>query len=139
MKRWVLLMTTIPLLWAGPRAACSQAALVVIGHPSLEKIDLPTLQRVFTGRVVEVGGQPVTPINAAAGSSIRETFLQVYLQQDEQRYVAYWTVRRYIGKGVPPRELASSDDVIRFVRATPGAIGYVPEAGLPPDIHVLLR
>lgn len=48
-------------------------------------------------------------------------------------------VRRYIGKGKPPRELASSTDIIAFVQATPGAIGYVEEADLKSGANVLLR
>ena len=140
MKRRALCLAAVPLLWAMPRLAPAQSvAVVVIGHPGLEKMDTATLQRIFTGRVVEVGGRPVTPINAVSGSPVRAKFLQTYLQQDEDKYVAYWTVRRYIGKGVPPRELTSPDEVIRFIAATPGAIGYVPESSLPPGANVLLR
>ena len=52
---------------------------------------------------------------------------------------AYWTVRRYIGKGAPPREITKSADLIRFVTTTPGAIGYVDAADVQPGLNVLLR
>ena len=38
----------------------------------------------------------------------------IELSRDEARYTAYWTVRRYVGKGVPPLEVASTADVIRL-------------------------
>ena len=57
----------------------------------------------------------------------------------EEKYTAYWTVRRYIGKGASPHELTSSADVINFVKSTPGAIGYIDEADVPPGINVLLK
>lgn len=113
--------------------------VVVIGHPSIKRLDTPTLARIYTGRVIEVDGVPVTAVNANAGSEVRSRFLQVYLNQDEDKYVAYWTVRRYIGKGASPREISKSSDVIRFVTSTPGAIGYIDAADLQPGLNVLLR
>jgi ABC-type phosphate transport system substrate-binding protein len=113
--------------------------VVVIGHPSLARLDVATLERIYTGRVIEVDGIPVKPVNANSGSAVRNRFLQVYLNEDEDKYTAYWTVRRYIGKGASPRELTSSADVINFVKSTPGAIGYIDEADVQPGINVLLK
>lgn len=129
-------LLALPSLPAPVRA---QEGVVVIGHAGLGQIDTPTLQRVFTGRVVELGGVSVNPVNAVAGSALRTRFLRAYLNQDDEKYVAYWTVRRYIGKGVPPRELPGAAEVIRYVQATPGAIGYIDEAQLTPGLNVLLR
>ena len=70
---------------------------------------------------------------------VRNRFLQIFLNQDEDKYTAYWTVRRYIGKGASPREMAKSSDIISFVNSTPGAIGYINEADLQPGLNVLLR
>lgn len=113
--------------------------VVVIGHSSIKRLDAPTLARIYTGRVIEVDGVPVTAINANAGSDVRIRFLQLFLNQDEDKYIAYWTVRRYIGKGASPREMSKSSDVIRFVTSTPGAIGYIDAADLQPGLNVLLR
>jgi hypothetical protein len=132
--RWVpcaLLPAALP--------ATAQSGVVVIGHPGLDHIDIVTLQRIYTGRVVELGGVSLNPANVSAGNPVRARFLTVYLNQDEERYLAYWTVRRYIGKGVPPREFATASEVIRFVQSTPGAIGYIDEANLPPSANVLVR
>ena len=96
--------------------------VVVIGHATLTRVDVATLEKIYTGKVIEVDGIPVKPVNANSGSAVRNRFLQIYLNEDEDKYTAYWTVRRYIGKGVSPRELTSSADVINFVKSTPGAI-----------------
>jgi ABC-type phosphate transport system substrate-binding protein len=113
--------------------------VVVIGHPSLSRLDVATLEKIYTGRVIEVGGIAVKPVNANSGSAVRNRFLQIYLNEDEDKYTAYWTVRRYIGKGASPRELNSTADVINFVKSTPGAIGYIDEADVQPGINVLLK
>jgi ABC-type phosphate transport system substrate-binding protein len=113
--------------------------VVVIAHASLTRLDVATVEKIYTGKVIEVDGILVKPVNANSGSAVRNRFLQVYLNEDEDKYTAYWTVRRYIGKGASPRELTSSADVINFVKSTPGAIGYIDEADLQPGINVLLK
>ena len=135
-KAWLSILIALLAL---RHPAVAQTAVVVIGHAGIDKMDAVTVQKVFTGRVVELGGVALTPINASAGSATRLRFLQAFLNQDEDKYVAYWTVRRYIGKGVPPKELASASDVIRFVQSTPGAIGYVEQSDLVPGLNVLTR
>lgn len=134
LRRLPAVLTALALL-AGPVAA----GVVVIGNPALPRLDQATLQKIFLGKVIELGGTGVTAANARAGSTVRERFLAQYLEQDEEKYTAYWTVRRYIGKGAPPRELASSAEMINFVQSTPGAIGYLDEADLKPGLNVLLK
>ena len=119
--------------------ARADGGVVVIGHSGLERIDPTTVQKIYTGRVVEVGGISVKPINASAGSTTRQRFLQVFLNQDDENYIAYWTVRRYIGKGVPPKEAASASEVIRYVQSTPGAIGYIDESSVTPGLNIVAR
>lgn len=113
--------------------------VVVIGHPNLKRLDAATIAKIYTGKVIEVNGVSVTAINANSGNPVRNRFLSLYLNQDEDKYTAYWTVRRYIGKGASPHELAKSSDVINFVNSTPGAIGYIDEADVQPNTNVLLR
>lgn len=117
----------------------SAGGVVVIGHANLSRLDAATLEKIYTGKVIEVDGIPVTAVNASSGSAVRNRFLEAFLNRDEDRYTAYWTVRRYIGKGASPREMSSSIDVINFVKSTPGAIGYIDEADVPPGANVLLK
>jgi ABC-type phosphate transport system substrate-binding protein len=139
-----------PVLKTGIRTlllalACTASELnaagrvVVIGNTNLTRLDVATLEKIYMGKVIEVDGISVKPVNANSGSAVRNQFLRVYLNEDEDKYTAYWTVRRYIGKGASPRELTSSTDVINFVKSTPGAIGYIDEADVQPGINVLLK
>lgn len=134
--RLVLLLLALAATSVDTRAI---AGVVVIGHPSIKRMDATTLARIYTGRVIEVDGVAVTAINAKPGTEVRTRFLQMFLNQDEDKYTAYWTVRRYIGKGASPREMSTSSEVIRFVTSTPGAIGYIDSADLQPGLNVLLR
>lgn len=140
MKRRALIESLpVILLPLGSAARAQLGGVAVIGHADLARIDVPTLQRIYTGRVVEVGGVSVNPINVSASNPVRARFLASYLNQNEENYLAYWTVRRYIGKGVPPREVETVAEMVRLVQSTRGAIGYVDEASLAPGLNVIVR
>jgi ABC-type phosphate transport system substrate-binding protein len=120
-------------------AAAQDVAVVMIGHASVPRLDAATAQRLYTGRAVEASGVGITPVNLAAGHPLRERFMAQVLAQDNDKYVAYWTVRKHIGKGTPPREFKTTAEVIEFVQSTPGAIGYVDAGELKPAMNVVLR
>ena len=129
------LLVALTLAAGGARAA---SGVVVIGDARLARLDAPTLEKIYLGKVVEVGGIPVTAVNATSGS-VRSRFLLKYVRKDDDSYTGYWNVRRHSGLGAPPRELPSSAEVINFVRSTPGAIGYIDEAEVPAGVNVLLK
>lgn len=120
-------------------AVYADADPVIIGHVDMPPLDQITLQRIYTGKTVTLNGIRVTPVNLASGSELRIGFLRDYLQEDEAEYIGYWTVRRYVGKGAPPQELKSPDEMLQFVTQTTGAIGYIDETALIPEVKVLLR
>jgi hypothetical protein len=133
------IMIIVSLLFAllVPTAQSEQPDVVLIGNPDVPKMDADTIAKVYTGKVISVSGVSVKPVNIRSGAAVRNRFLQIFLNQDDEKYIAYWTVRRYIGKGIPPKELDSSADVIRFVQSTSGAVGYIETAELKPEMNVV--
>ncbi|EGF30695.1 hypothetical protein IMCC9480_1001 [Oxalobacteraceae bacterium IMCC9480] len=115
------------------------ADIVVIGNSNVPKMDTLTVQKIYTGKFIAVAGVSVTPIAMKSGSPVRTRFLHEFLDQDEEKYEAYWTVRRYIGKGTPPVEMATAADVISYVQGTPGGIGYIDAVELRPGLNVVAR
>jgi hypothetical protein len=120
-------------------AAASQAGVVVIAHPSVHKLDTDTVQRIYTGKVIVVGGVSVSPVHLPVGSPQRQHSMAELMLQSEDAYQAYWTVRRYVGKGTPPREVRSLSDVLGHVGATPGGMAYVDDTDVPAGANVVWR
>ena len=131
------LLLLFALLWTA--AIKADDVLVVIGHPSLPKADLATLQRLYTGRAVSLGPHLAIPLNLPTGHPVRLQFLDNVMGQNEEQYTGYWLVRRYVGKGVPPQEVADIDELLRTVIATPGALGYVPLSKVPAGSNVIFK
>jgi hypothetical protein len=120
-------------------AMSAQAGVVVIAHPSLHKLDTDTVQRIYTGKVIVVGGVSVSPVHLPVGSPQRQHFMAELMQQSEDAYQAYWTVRRYVGKGTPPREVHNLAEALGHVGATPGGMAYVDDTDLPAGANVVWR
>lgn len=108
--------------------ATAAEGLVVVAHPDTPALNEGTLQKIYLGKVVEVNGHSIVPVNLNKGNILRMAFMQQVLAQDDDKFTAYWTVRRYIGQGSPPREFATVREELEFVRATPGAVGYLDES-----------
>ena len=130
-----IVLLAVSLMFAQAQAS----EIVVIGNSNVPKMDTATIQKVYTGKIISVSGINVTPVGVKSGTPARNRFLQEFLNQDEEKYTAYWTVRRYVGKGAPPAELASDADVISYVQSTPGAVGYIDETDLKPGMNVIAR
>lgn len=113
--------------------------IVIIGNSNVPQIDLLTVQKIYTGRVIAVSDVHIIPIAVKTGTPTRNRFLQDFMNQDEEKYTGYWTVRRYVGKGTPPNELDSTEAVINFVQSTPGAVGYIDEAELKTGLNVISK
>lgn len=136
MKRRHLLFMLLAWLAMGTVQA---QEIVVFAHHGMPKSDAVTLKRLYTGRVVSIGQQAARPLNLVPGHPVRIAFLDKLLGQDEREYAAYWLVRRYVGKGAPPTEFATVDELIVFVVSTPGAVGYAPASQLPADSNIIFR
>jgi antitoxin (DNA-binding transcriptional repressor) of toxin-antitoxin stability system len=92
--------------------------IVIIGNHNVPKIDLVTIQKIYKGKIVSISDIALKPVNAKLGSPERNQFLENVMNQDEEKYTGYWTVRRYIGKGTPPNELNSTAEIIDYTRCS---------------------
>ena len=70
-------------------------------------------------------GQPVIPVDQTASSSTRHEFSNAIFGRDATAIKSHWQRQIFSGRGVPPPEKASDDEVLAFVRVNSGAIGYV--------------
>lgn len=132
-------LSYLALFWLISPVLAADESIVVIGHGTLPKADLSTLQRLYTGRVTAINQQTAIPINLPVGDPLRQQFLNVIMRQSEEQYTGYWLVRRYVGKGAPPSELATFEEVVKYVISTPGAVGYVPASKVPPGGNVIFK
>lgn len=115
--------------------------IVLIAAPQAPRLafDRYTLRNVFLKKIfVDRGGQPLIPVNLPAGSPLREAFAREVIHLPGTQQDDYWN-RQYFQGVSPPYVLASQEAVVRFVAATPGAIGYVTPCYVDSSVRVVFE
>ena len=125
-KAAIIVMLTV-LVWTVPAIASGQSFKIVVHESnSLEAISTQQLENIFMKKMSTwTTGQPVIPVDQTAGSSTRNDFSKVIFGRDTNAIKSYWQRQIFSGRGVPPPERASDEEVLAFVRVNSGAIGYV--------------
>jgi len=67
----------------------------------------------------------IQPVDLGQKSGARAAFSRDIVGRDVVAVRRYWAQLVFSGRGVPPPELATESDVVKFVAAHGGAIGYV--------------
>ncbi|MFY8273197.1 phosphate ABC transporter substrate-binding protein [Pseudoalteromonas sp. SSDWG2] len=127
------LLTCIALL-----VSCSAAAdISVITHPSNNGADEAVVKKLFLGKAKSFNdGSAASPVNQDA-NAVFDEFNDKVLGKSSSQLNAYWSKLVFTGKGTPPDKLANDQAVIDFVKANPGAIGYVSSASVTADVKVV--
>ncbi len=124
----------IPVFAAGAGISADASVRIVV-NPRVKGTQIPraTLTSIFLKQAPRwTDGVPIAPVDQSVKSPIRNTFSINILQQQLMDVQIYW--QRKMAAGVSPPPVKTSDeDVIAFVAATPGAIGYISASTALPD------
>jgi len=118
----------------------AHAEAVIIVHPSnAANMDDEQVSKIFLGQTKTFpGGAEATPVDHKEGP-LREEFGNRVLKKSPAQLKALWARQIFTGGAKPPRELASEDEVLKFVASTPGAIGYIDSSKANGSVKVLKR
>jgi ABC-type phosphate transport system substrate-binding protein len=86
-------------------------------------------------------GSKVRPVQQSG--DVRDGFVKRTLGMSTTDFERYWLQLKYSAAESPPKQVETDDDVIRFVGAMKGAIGFVDAASLDPGalgkVKVVMR
>ena len=98
----------------------------VIAHPSVV-LSAEEVRELFMGDKQLAGSLKLVPVDNGAQQA---DFLVKVLRIDPTRYSARWTKKEFREGLRAPMAKGSDAEVAAFVRATPGAVGYVSAASV---------
>lgn len=104
------------------------AGVTIVVHPDsrITSISRAELSKVFLGRLRSWSdGTTALPVDQLPDRSVRARFSRRVHRRSVVTVEVYWKRMIFSGRGVPPDELANDQEVVAFVRAHPGAVGYV--------------
>jgi ABC-type phosphate transport system substrate-binding protein len=70
-------------------------------------------------------GKAVAVVDLPPASAVRQGFSKTVLGKDVGSVNSYWQQQVFSGRASPPVVKQSDADVVAYVAATPGAVGYV--------------
>ena len=125
MRAWLI---TMILLGATTSIAGEDHFRVIVNPDNpVTSVDRDFLRDVYLKKATEwSGGETVRPVDLSSRFHIREVFTHEVVRKTASQLKNYWNQQIFSGKGIPPVEADSTAEVINYVLANPGAVGYLP-------------
>ena len=116
---------------AGSSRAAAPAFRVIVNPANASAaLDRRFLTEVFLKRSTRwPNGELIRPVDLGTESAVRRRFSEEVLNRSVAAVKSYWQQMIFSGRAIPPPELDSDEEVIRYVARFPGAVGYVSGAG----------
>jgi ABC-type phosphate transport system substrate-binding protein len=133
-KLAVAVVTALVATGAVATAGADQSYRIVV-NPSVKGTQIPraTLNSIFLRQAPRWGdGTPVQPVDQSFRSRVRQSFVNEVHQRPVMELQIFWNRRMATGVTPPPVK-QSDEEILAYVAATPGAIGYVAAATPVPD------
>jgi len=109
-------------------AAYAQDAVKVIVNSSnpIAEMSAADVSNLFLKKIKKFpGGDAASPIDHAKGSAVRAAFAKAIHGRSVSAVDTYWQQQIFGGGESPPPIKNSDDEIVAFVKATPGGVGYV--------------
>lgn len=111
--------------------------LVIIGHKdvadSLKKEDI---KQIFLGRKTRWANDEKILFVVFVEKDTYTIFLKKYVGKTVFQYKNYWKKQVFTGKGRMPKAFKTSEEVIKYVSSTEGAISFTMSQDVPADDSV---
>jgi len=106
--------------------ACAQDVMIVVNSSvPVSQITETQLRDIFTGvRTRFDNGTRAVPV-MLKGGPVHEVFLHRHVGDTPDEFRVRWRKAVFTGQGSMPKECRSEAELLNYVEATPGAIGYV--------------
>jgi ABC-type phosphate transport system substrate-binding protein len=115
--------------------------IVVIANPKagFDSLSLAETRQLYLGKNRRLpDAQTAMPVMPHEKSATRIDFERQVLNRDPKQSRAYWAQMIFTGRGTPPRQLDSDEQVKQEVAANPQAIGYIKGRALDKSVKAVL-
>ena len=128
MGRAVVLALFVLLLWVLTGSVAADSFVVIVNDAGpVSALSAQEISDLFLGKSAKWSdGTAVAPVDLSESSPARASFTRRVHGKGVTAIKSYWQKMIFSGRAVPPPEKGSPADVVAFVRAQRGAIGYVP-------------
>ena len=132
-----LSLTALALATAG--LAQAQVAVIVNPKNATAAMTADQVAGIFLGKSNTLpGGATAAALDQPESAAVREQFYTKVTGKQAAQVKAAWSRLVFSGKATPPKELASSAEIKKFVAANADAIGYIEKSAVDGSVKVVL-
>ena len=129
----LLTLLAIPLAGAEP-------VVVVNAGSGVASLSRDQVINIFLGRYRQFpSGLAALPIDQPADQPMKAQFYRMLVDKDLSEINAYWARLIFSGKTAPPRQAASSAEVVEWLARNRGAIGYVDRSMVDARLRIVME
>jgi ABC-type phosphate transport system substrate-binding protein len=104
----------------------SAVVLIVNAKNKVGELKPEQARQYFLGELIAwPNGERVRLVDHLESDTARKTFLKKILAMTNDDLQRFWVKKRYNDGSPPPPRLATENDVLQYVAAFPGGLGYV--------------
>ncbi|MFY9328677.1 MAG: hypothetical protein WAO76_11775 [Georgfuchsia sp.] len=136
-KRFLILLV-ICMLQLQASAAVADVVVIVNPKSGVEKLSRDEVVNIFLGRFRQMpSGISAQPADLPPGEPDKAIFYRLLVNKDIAEINSYWARLFFSGRTPPPRQAASDEDLLKWVAATPGGIGYIERAKIDGRVRIV--
>ncbi len=125
--RWLraLVIAAALLNFVSPRAFATDVKVIANASVKADVISAPELRRIFLQESGSLANGTRVEAVLEKDGPVHKAFLQEYMGRTQEDLQTYYRALVFTGRGSMPKVLGSDAEVLAYVAATRGAIGYV--------------
>jgi ABC-type phosphate transport system substrate-binding protein len=133
MKNGMIVLIAVSLILGGSFSAAEEKpafqVIVNAANPT-KQLSKQELSQLFLKKIKQWKdyNETALPVELMDTSPVRESFSEIVHEREVASIKAYWQKRIFSGRGVPPEEKKTDEEVLKYISENPGAVGYVSEA-----------
>lgn len=138
MNKHLPTLTLLALLASSP--AMADLVVVVNARSGIERLSRDEVVNIFLGRYRQLpSGLSALPIDQPANLPLKAQFYRKLVNKDMEQINAYWARLTFSGKTSPPRQAASSAEVLEWLGHSQAAIGYIDRAMVNDRLRIVME
>lgn len=112
-------------------------AVVVNKSSALSSVSNTDLKRIYTGKMNDIGGKKVVPVNLSLDNPAAASFIPTVVGMSIADYRSFWLAEQVRGGSSAPAVQKSSEAMTKFLMENADAIGYIEPDKVTADLKVL--
>ncbi len=117
------------LLLAGGTSLAGEIYVISNSSVSLTAADI---KDIFLGEKQVSGSIKLVPVD---NESQQADFLEKAMKMEKNKYINVWVKKGFRDGLIAPQKKFNDDEIVKFVKNTPGAISYIGAA--PSDVNIV--